>query len=392
MFIQNFKYMLKALFRNKMLIFWTFAFPIILSFFFYLAFSNIEKAEHFDAIKVAVISNDAYENNENLKQSIEYISNKDNKDRVFDTKYVSEDEASKLLENGDIDGYIIFSNENNPKVVINQNGMNQTIIKYVVEELVQSEGSIDIIKSKIQNIIDKKYENGIFKTMVLVLNAFSVNNANINNITSNNLSYTMIEYYTLIAMTCLYGGILGGVTINWCMANMSNAGKRLSITPTSKFKLIASSAFSAYIVQLLGAALLLIFTSCVLKVDYGDKIIKIIELTAIGCLSGLSMGMAITTVIKSNENIKTGLIIGITMIGCFFSGMMGITMKYIIDKNVPIINIINPANMITDGFYALYYYNTFEKFNFDVISLAIFSIVMLGISVICLRKQKFDSI
>ena len=104
------------------------------------------------------------------------------------------------------------------------------------------------------------------------------------------------------------------------------------------------------------------------------------------------MGMAITTVIKSNENIKTGLIIGITMIGCFFSGMMGITMKYIIDKNVPIINIINPANMITDGFYALYYYNTFEKFNFDVISLAIFSIVMLGISVICLRKQKFDSI
>ena len=144
MFIQNFKYMLKALFRNKMLIFWTFAFPIILSFFFYLAFSNIEKAEHFDAIKVAVISNDAYANNENLKQSIEYISNKDNKDRVFDTKYVSEDEASKLLENGDIDGYIIFSNENNPKVVINQNGMNQTIIKYVVEELVQSEGSIDI--------------------------------------------------------------------------------------------------------------------------------------------------------------------------------------------------------------------------------------------------------
>ena len=228
--------------------------------------------------------------------------------------------------------------------------------------------------------------------MVLVLNAFSVNNANINNITSNNLSYTMIEYYTLIAMTCLYGGILGGVTINWCMANMSSVGKRLSITPTSKFKLIASSAFSAYIVQLLGAALLLIFTSCILKVDYGDKIIKIIELTAIGCLSGLSMGMAITTVIKSNENIKTGLIIGITMIGCFFSGMMGITMKYIIDKNVPIINIINPANMITDGFYALYYYNTFEKFNFDVISLAIFSIVMLGISVICLRKQKFDSI
>ena len=45
MFIHNFKYALKALFRDKMLIFWTFAFPIILGTFFNMAFSNIENSE-----------------------------------------------------------------------------------------------------------------------------------------------------------------------------------------------------------------------------------------------------------------------------------------------------------------------------------------------------------
>ncbi len=55
-------------------------------------------------------------------------------------------------------------------------------------------------------------------------------------ISNNNLSYTMIEFYTLIAMTCLYGGILGMVAINQNLPNMSSNGKRVSIAPISKRK------------------------------------------------------------------------------------------------------------------------------------------------------------
>ena len=44
MFLHNLKYTIKTLFKNKILIFWTFAFPIILGIFFNMAFSNIEKS------------------------------------------------------------------------------------------------------------------------------------------------------------------------------------------------------------------------------------------------------------------------------------------------------------------------------------------------------------
>ena len=80
------------------------------------------------------------------------------------------------------------------------------------------------------------------------------------------------------------------------------------------------------------------------------------------------------------------------MVACFLSGMMGITMKYVIDKNVPILNKINPASMITDGFYSLYYYDTLDRFYFNVISLLIFSALMIFISYKGLRRQKYDSI
>ena len=45
MFTHNFIYSLKVLLKNKMLIFWTFAFPILLGIFFNMAFSDIEKNE-----------------------------------------------------------------------------------------------------------------------------------------------------------------------------------------------------------------------------------------------------------------------------------------------------------------------------------------------------------
>ena len=104
------------------------------------------------------------------------------------------------------------------------------------------------------------------------------------------------------------------------------------------------------------------------------------------------MGTAIGTVVKANENIKTGILLTITMLGCFLSGMMGITMKYIIDKNIPIINKINPASMITDGFYALYYYDTLNRYFFNIASLLIFSGIAIIISYMSLRRQKYDSI
>lgn len=104
------------------------------------------------------------------------------------------------------------------------------------------------------------------------------------------------------------------------------------------------------------------------------------------------MGVLVATLIKKSENVKTGIIISVTMLGCFLSGMMGITMKYIIDKNIPIINKINPASMITDGFYSLYYYNTLDRYIFNIVSLLTFAFIMIFISYISLRRQKYDSI
>ncbi len=391
MFIHNLKYSFKTLLKNRMLIFWTFVFPLILGSFFKLAFSNIENSEMLDIIDIAIIDNEEFNENEVYKEAYKELSDETNEDRLFNIKYVLEDEAKQLLQNEEIDGYIVF--EDSPKIVVTNSGINETIIKYVTEEITQTTKIVeDISNAKIQEEIasgnfDIDYEK-IYKN---VLDLVQDNKANIENISSNNLSYTMIEFYTLIAMACLYGGILGMVSINQNLPNVSTTGKRVAITPVSKGKMILSSVIASYFTQIIGVAILFLFTVFVLKVDYGTKLPLIILLALVGSLAGLSMGIA-TSILKVSENTKTGIILAVTMFGCFLSGMMGITMKYIVDTNIPLLNKINPASMITDGFYSLYYYDTLDRFYFDVISLIIFSVILIGISFIGMRRQKYDSI
>ncbi|MBR1653841.1 MAG: ABC transporter permease [Clostridia bacterium] len=374
-----------------MLIFWTFAFPIILGTLFNLAFSNIADTEKFDIIDIAIVNNDDLENNEAYKTVFKQLSDESSEDRMFNTKYVSEDEAKKLLENDDIVGYMKLEGET-PKVTFVKSGTNQTIFKYVVEEIAQR-------SNMLSNIVEHEMKESVMpenintEEILHKANELAQNNEiKLKNISNKNLDYMMIEFYTLIAMACLYGGILGMVAINQNLANMTNQGKRISISPMNKAKLLISSLLAGYVAQLVGLALLFVYTVFVLKVDYGNNVGLIILLSMVGSFTGLSMGVAVASLVKASDNAKSGILIGITMLGCFLAGMMGVSMKYVIDKNVPIINKLNPANMITDGFYSLYYYDTLDRYYFNVASLLIFAFILIAISFFSLRRQKYDSI
>lgn len=396
MFLHNFKYTLKTLFKNKALIFWTFAFPIILGTFFTLAFSNIEKNEQLDTIDIAIIEQDEFENNKIYKENLEKISI-DDEHKMFNIKYISEEDAKELLQKREISGYLLL--KETPEIVVATNGVNETIFKFVVDEIKQSEQKItNIINKKISDFResnptmeitfdDKSLYNEAYSEMMK-----SQEKVTIKNITRSNLSYTMIEFYSLIAMTCLYGGIIGMTAINQILPNMSHNGKRVGVSPKSKWSLILSSVLASFIVQLIGIIILFAYTIFVLNISYGNNFLHIILLSLVGCLAGLSFGVMVATVFKTNENTKTGIILALTMFGSVLSGMMGITMKYVIDKNIPFLNKINPVNMITDGLYSLYYYTTFDRFYFNLISLIIFSCLSIGISVLVLRRQKYDSI
>lgn len=392
--MHNFRYFLKILFKDRALVFWTFAFPIILGTFFSMAFSNIEDSEKLQVIDIAIVENNAFQNNEFYQNTFNYLSDEANSEQIFNIKYVkSKEEGDILLKDSKIVGYLELTDK--PLVVVKQNGIEETILKTVVDEIETEKKILDVsLDKQMQEEINasgnfsREWYAEIYQNILELYNK----DVNIKDISKDNLSYTMVEFYTLIAMTCLYGGIIGLVAVNKNLANMGVIGKRIAISPVSKGKQIITSILASYIIQLIGLFLLFIFTIFVLNVDYGSHLILIVLLSIVGSLAGLSLGIFIATVFKCSENLKTGIIISVTMLGCFLSGMMGVTMKYIVDKNIPILNKINPASMITDGFYTLYYYDNLDRYYFNLVSLGIFAIILISIAIGFLRRQKYDSI
>ena len=134
MFMHIFKYRLKKLLRTKDMIFWTLAFPILLSIFFSLAFQNLDSSEGFDPIDTGVVYNEDYRNSAFLKEIFTDVS--EGEDRLLNLREVTAAEAEALLEEGEIRGYITA--DEMLELHVRESGLSQNILRLFLDNLNQT--------------------------------------------------------------------------------------------------------------------------------------------------------------------------------------------------------------------------------------------------------------
>jgi ABC-2 type transport system permease protein len=144
-------------------------------------------------------------------------------------------------------------------------------------------------------------------------------------------------------------------------------------------------------VLLLELLLLLAFLTGVLGISFGDQLFYIALTCVVGSLTGVSFGACIAAIIKKGEGVIVGILIGSTMTMSFLAGMMSSDIKYLVMTKVPILSYLNPASLITDSFYALYYYNTHTQFFTNLLLLGAFTL-LFTITYLVLRRQKYASL
>lgn len=87
MFIRLFIYRLRVLLRNRSLLFWTFAFPVVLGLLFNLAFGNLDEMMSLETSKVGIVSTDETKA-EQFKTVLKEIKDDDD-EVVFKSKELS---------------------------------------------------------------------------------------------------------------------------------------------------------------------------------------------------------------------------------------------------------------------------------------------------------------
>lgn len=370
----------KCLIRDKQLIFWTLIFPIVLATLFKIAFTNLSSNETFKAIDIAVVNNQNYENNQGFKTVIEQVS-KDGSDKLFNVTFTEEKNAEELLKNSKIAGYIYLNPEIN--LVVKSSGLNETVIKTFLDNYKESESIIETIVKA----------NPKAMSTDLIKDASTYREYTKEISPSRGVPNTILNYfYTLIAMACLYGGFFGLKEITDIQGDLSRRAARINMAPVHKMKVFLSGLSAAFLIQFTEILILLGYLYFALKVDFGNQLPYILLLSFVGCATGVSLGTMVSALVKKNEGIKVAILITTSMIGSFLAGMQYANMKYIVEKNVPILAYINPATLITDGFYTLYYYNTHERYFINISILTVLSIVFCLITYFIIRRQKYGSL
>lgn len=339
----------KNILRDISFTFWGLAYPIILAGFFYVAFSGITNVE-LETINIGV------EKGNPVLFILEDID-------ILNIVEISEEDVYKSLKSEEIVGYI----KEDLNLVVDRSGLNQTVVRSILDQIKQIivlnepmenlDLSVDYLMGKTQE------ENGI-----------------------------LIIFYSLIAMVSTYGVFPGIETAVMSQANLSNVGARINVTPIKKSTLLISGLIVGLLINVFSNILLLLFLKFVLKLDLFTNILYSSMFIFLGNIFGISLGIFIGSSNKKSQGFKVMLSIMITLFLSFLSGMMSPDMKILIDKNIPILGRINPISIISNSLYRINMLGNTNNLNQGIILLTIYSIALMGISYLLLRRSQYDSI
>lgn len=376
MFLHFFKYQFKTLIRNKMVIFWTLVFPLALATFFNLAFANLTASEEFETVNVALVQE---QDNSHFKETLESLQDSD--DKLINLQVTSLDKAKQLLKDEKISGYYLVNED--IKLIVNNTGIGETILESIVNEY-------NSTMSTIENIATLNPQ--VLQSNILEATNLSKNNFETQDI-GGNVDLTVVYFYTLIGMNCLNASFCGLRTTSQIEANLSRQGTRIGVSPISKLITVLSGILSAFIIQFIIMMVLMAYLVFGLGIDFGSQTGYILLLIAIGCFTGVGLGNFAGNVLKfKKEDTKISFLSSFSLVLSFFSGMMIIDIKYWMQSNLPILTYINPVSLITDGLYALYYYDNLNRYTTNMICLFVIGVLLILGSLFITRRKQYDSI
>ena len=407
--------------REKTMVFWTLAFPVLLGLFFYFGLGGIDDSAKFSPIPVAVLGEQSQTDRSDgqmdeqtlFAQFLGGISG----ELIAPAYGMSEAEAMQALESGEVLG--VFDNTGeSPKLTLGADGTSESILKALLDGFEQQTGIIKDIQADLEaesrdaasvvQTAETPQEAAVAAERLQQINEDAT--ARIQQMTEDlkenqadyirevslggrEVSSVTPYYFALVAMACLYMCFLGETAAKRTQANISEIGKRLSVSPAPRLRVVISNGISAYVIALINMTLVMLFMICVLHgLDISAHPGYAILTCMMGCLIGVTFGILIESIGKWGQKMKTAILIGSSIFCAFLAGLMISSIKDLIEKNIPIVNRINPAALIADSFYCICVYDDMGRLAMNLGIMGGMSALFLLGSWILTRRVRYDSL
>ena len=199
-------------------------------------------------------------------------------------------------------------------------------------------------------------------------------------------------FYAMIGMACLYGCFIGYRSAMDLQANLSALAARRCVSPVHRMGWILSETAVSFSLHFINMLILLAYMKYILRLELTSSYVEMLPAVIIGSMIGVTMGMFITSIGKMGEGVKIGIMIGVSMVMSFLAGLMNADVKNAVDRNVPLLNRINPAALISDALYCLNVYDAPERYMQDIVILSVMCVLLLTGTFLIVRRERYGSI
>ncbi|HIQ96134.1 MAG TPA: ABC transporter permease [Candidatus Limivivens merdigallinarum] len=355
MFLHTISIRLRILVRNRFYLLWLFWFPLALSTFFYLTFTNLDSIFQFAPIPTAVVEDDALKADASFANALNALDGK-----FLDITYCQDtEEAMELLKTQEVSG--IFSvSDNAPLLTVGQDSSEAaSLLKHFLDEYLA--GSVD--------------SSDFTEEISLSQNP-----------PSSSLNY----YYSLLALVCLYGCFSGFETVIGMQGNLSYVGARRCAAPARRLVSFLAELTAALILNTACLIVSMAYMSVCLKVPFGSHVPALILTGVFGSITGISFGAFIASLGQFRTSIKEALMMCSCMLCSILGGLVVEDLGYLISRRLPLLSYLNPAARISDSFYSLYCYGVTGRLSVNLLILTGLSLLFLAITFRNIRRVQYE--
>lgn len=389
-----FKGALMVLTRKRELFIWSLAFPILLSTMFMLMFANLDDVTAFDPVATAVVADAHYDEATAFSSVIDELG-EEGDDQLLDIRtFATVDEARNALTAGEVIGIVSVEADGTPKLAVSPNSgglgveqIGRTILDTVMNTYVRN---ADLLASLAA-------DNPLaLADPDLVEEALTHGNATVQvSLTHSTPVQSVRYYYALLGMAALFCGQVGMLAICETQPNLTPLGARRAIGATSRGKTLVATLAASWAISFACLLVAFLFIRFVVGVDFAGREGMCVVAIAVAALFATSLGTLLGSLPKVGFGVKTGLLTGLTCLLSLFAGLYGEPCMDLADqiaREAPVLAAVNPAKVVTDAFYSLYYYDSLVPFAEKAGILLIMTVVLFAVSALFVRRQRYASL
>lgn len=424
--LASFKNCLLSLVRDKALLVWALAFPIIMTCIFMGMFAGIDDADSIVGSKLGVVRDANYDAALGLDNTLKAVSDPDSTNHLCDLVYYDDAAQAKDAANaGEVDAYLTVDGEGVPQLhvthasVANNGSLSTSVLSEVLDSYLHARDSVAEVVARRPELLAGVADNAATASGASATEASPGVAANgsgtsatsgsmppaiselVDSFTANAVKTVQLTatknppnayaryYYSLLAMAAGMGSAAAMVSVRRLLPTAGPLGARQTLAAVPRWRMLTGALLGSWVCQFACLILATLFMWAVAGVNFGGDAPGVVAALAASSFVGCAAGALCGTVPK----METGMISGITCLLSLFTGMYGTASQQLadsIESAVPLLAHANPLWQTANCFYSLLYYDTPEVFLQSCLTLVVMALVFLALAAARMRRTSYD--